>query len=62
MLEPFNYLFISSLINFIIYQIYQIGLRNQNIIAIIIHKSRSGEATFTFILLFLLVLAQILKF
>lgn len=33
--------------------INQIGLQNQNINVIIIHKSRSGEAPFSFISLFL---------
>jgi hypothetical protein len=51
---------IQLVITLIIIQSYQIGLQNQNII-IIIYKSRSGEATFTFILLFLLVFAQIFK-
>ena len=54
-----TFLFVIQLvITIIIIQSYQIGLQIPNIIIIIIHKSRSGEATFTVILLFLLVLAQ----
>jgi hypothetical protein len=43
-------------------QIYEISLKNQNIIKLQIKKNIGGEAANTFINLFLLVLAQIIKF